>query len=226
MPLLEKPVLLHAFEAFQLPQPFHKKPHTEAVNKMAEPARLPLQVLSDQILEPHCCVLTSGSGDSLAKASSGLLILAFKGFQHDKGKAVPHSAAGQGLLNPYALENEAGIRDAEHILVAQRHRLHVGEGGGVPLRMDNCDWISLPCLIIQSTIIRIYRPPTMSNMAYQYSNVRPWIDFSGLLSDWHMNHQCKNSCMISGNKHLSLTIRQNNQTLKQVVICIIDHRFS
>lgn len=67
-------------------------------------------------------------------------------------KVLPQSAAGQGLLNSNSLEDEAGVRDAEHILVAQRHRLHVDEGGGVPLRMDNRDWIPLPRLIIQIDI--------------------------------------------------------------------------
>ncbi len=61
-----------------------------------------------------------------------------------QGKGIP---AGKCLDNAHALKDEVGICYAQHILVAQRHRLHVCECGGMPFRMDDCDWVPLPRLV-------------------------------------------------------------------------------
>ena len=56
------------------------------------------------------------------------------------------SAVSRSLLNAHALKDEAGVCNGQHIPVAQRHRLHVGERGGVAFSMDDGYWIFLPRL--------------------------------------------------------------------------------
>ncbi len=130
---------------------------------------------------------------------------------------VPQSAVGQGLLNTYALKDEAGVRDAEHILVAQRHRLHVGEGGGVPLCMDNGDWIPLPCLIKQSTsslsASRHDSTRHTSDVCQGLKMIVPKLLWTATGRDW--NYQCKEPHIFPVRDLHPLTVCQNSQSPRQ-----------